>query len=299
MKIFIRFTFLVVLFSCQKEISISPKTNYQEELYLEGMLYPGKPPRIYLSRALPFFESEVTPQDVFARGATVVISNQGIQYTLSPDSVFDSFRCRWTPFYGGSNPVQYGETYDLFVTYNGKTVVASTTIDQPKVEIASLEYTAEFFDVYGGHDGVIVSLQDVPGSANYYRFQMNRMIDNTRNHAHILDVVFSDCTNGNLFHVVDLGRTIFNDKNIDGQLLTMPVEVSFECLEGDTAYVFMQSLDQRSALFYESVDRQLESIFNPFVEPVFLNSQLDGAIGVFGSAVLSDSVLFIYPQDFP
>jgi hypothetical protein len=61
----------------------------------------------------------------------------------------------------------------------------------------------------------------------------------------------------------------------------------------------MQSLDKRTAQFYKSVDSQLESIFNPFVEPVFIDSRIDGAIGVFGSAVLSDSVLFIYPQDNP
>ena len=143
-------------------------------------------------------------------------------------------------------------------------------------------------------------LTDAPGEGNFYRFQMNRMIDNTRLHAHVLDVITSTCTDqGELFQVIDYGRTIFSDENIDGRPMELLVEVSFEYLEGDTTWIFIQSLDEKAAKFYQNLDDQLLSIVNPFVEPVFLKSQVTGTIGVFGSAVLSDSVLFVYPQDFP
>ncbi|MEO5675815.1 MAG: hypothetical protein ABIQ74_14330 [Chitinophagales bacterium] len=79
----------------------------------------------------------------------------------------------------------------------------------------------------------------------------------------------------------------------------MLVEVSFEYNEGDTGYVFVQSMDKTSAEFFDNLDQQLQSIHNPFVEPVFLKSRIEGCFGIFGSAVLSDSVLFIYPQDNP
>ena len=299
MKCLANILLLLLVVSCQKDIEITPVSTYQEELFIEGILYPGKVPRIYLGRALPFFRPEVTPQEVFARGALVTITNRGVATTLMADSVFDAFRCRWAPFYQGGAVAQQGEQYDLTVDYKGKTYKASTKIDQAKVDILSVEYTEEFFDVYGGHDGVSIQLQDVAGAVNHYRFQMNRMIDNERLHAHTLGDVRSDCTNGQMYPITDLGRTVFSDKNIDGQLMTMPVEVSFEYKKGDTTWVFMQSLDARAAKFYESVDRQLESIFNPFVEPVFIESQIEGAVGVFGSAVLSDPVLFIYPQDNP
>lgn len=299
MKIATCIGFVLLLISCQKDIDIKPKSSYQEQLFIEGILYPGVVPRIYLSRALPYFRPEVTPQEVFARNAAVTITSNGNAYTLAPDSAFDYFRCRWIPFYEGTEVAQQGESYNLSVIYNGKSYSATTTINQPKVNITSVTYTEEFFDVYGGHDGVIITLQDVADTENYYRFQMNREIDNERFHAHVLGDVRSDCTNGEMFPVVDLGRTIFSDERIDGQLLTMPIEVSFEYREGDSTWVFMQSLDVRSAKFYESIDRQLESIFNPFVEPVFIDSQIEGAVGVFGSAVLSDSVLFVYPQDNP
>jgi len=289
----------VLLSSCQKDIEIRPTSKYEEQLFIEGVLYPGTAPRIYVSRALPYFNPEVTPQEVFARNASVTITNNGATYILLADSVFDYFRCRWIPFYEGNEPSAWGETYALSVVYRGESYDAVTTINQPKVNIQSVEYTEEFFDVYGGHDGVTVKLQDVAGSVNYYRFQMNREIDDERVHAHVLGDVVSDCSNGEFYPVRDLGRTIFSDKNIDGQLLTMPIEVSFEYREGDSTWIFMQSLDEKTARFYNSVDHQLESIFNPFVEPVFIDSQIDRAVGVFGSAVMSDSVLFIYPRDNP
>jgi hypothetical protein len=79
----------------------------------------------------------------------------------------------------------------------------------------------------------------------------------------------------------------------------MNIEVSFEYEEGDSAFIYLQSLDDQSAAFYDDLDKQLQSILNPFVEPVFLHSTIEGVLGVFGSAVRSDPVAFVYPQVNP
>ena len=79
----------------------------------------------------------------------------------------------------------------------------------------------------------------------------------------------------------------------------MMVEVSYEYSKGDTGWVYVQSLDKNSAEFYKELDNQLQAIQNPFVEPVFVNTKIEGALGVFGSSVLSDSVMLVYPQDHP
>ena len=263
-------------------------------------MYPDETPKIYLSSSLPFFHEKVSPQDIFAKNAIVELSGPGFTETLQADSTFDKFRCRWNPFYGGTHLIEYGKTYQLKVGYEGKTYVASTTIDQPRVNIASVRYTPDFYDVYGGHDGVILKVDDPAGIANHYRFQMDRIIDNTRKHAHVLDILINNCTaDDELFAVTDLGRTIFSDGPSDGQSLQMNIEVSFEYEEGDSALIYLQSLDSRSAAFYDDLDKQLQSILNPFVEPVFLHSTIEGVLGVFGSAVKSDPVTFVYPQDNP
>lgn len=296
--IIILLLFLIAL-SCQKDVVIKSTSAYEGQLFIEGILYPGEMPKIYLSNSLPFFNKEVTPQETFARGASVQIRNGGEIEILEADSTFDKFRCRWVPFYQGMIPTVYGETYELSVSYQGETYTATTTINQPKITIDEVEYIEDFYDVYGGHDGVIIRFKDAPGPGNFYRFQMNRMLDTSRHHAHILDVLQNDCTQGEKFLTIDVGRTVFSDQNIDGQPMELYLEVSFEYLEGDTAYVFMQSLDKKSAAFYSSLDAQLQSILNPFVEPVFLKSGIEGTMGVFGSVVRSDSILFIYPQDNP
>ncbi len=298
-KKLISFIFLALLISCQKDISVNPDTNYQGQLFIEGILYPGEIPRIFLSRALPFFNGEVTPSQLFARSAKASILHSGTESELVPDSLFDSFRCRWVPYFTGGSPVVLGESYQLKVQFEGKSYLAETTVSQPEINIDSVLYTPEFFDVYGGHDGVIVYFKDAPGRGDFYRFRMNRRIDNTRLHAHELDPVRSTCTNGEQFWVSDFGRTIFSDDKVDGRTMELYIEVSFEYLEGDTAWITMHNLDAASARFYQELDEQLQAIINPFVEPVFIDSHIGDAIGVFGSAVPSDSVLFIYPQDNP
>jgi hypothetical protein len=292
-------TVLFAAFSCRKDIVLEPKSSYPGEVFIESILYPGEEPKVFLSKSAPFFNKEVTPQELFARGADVRIARGAEVDQLLPDSTFDKFRCRWTPFYKGSIPVVYGQTYELTVRYEGEVYTAATTIDQPKVEIDELEYTPLFYDVYGGHDGLIVRMKDAPGPGNFYRFQMDRWIDTSRYHAHVFDGLVNDCTQGEKFLVSDLGRTIFTDENIDGQAMDLFVEVSFEYREGDEAEVYILSLDEKSAAFFQDLDNQLQSILNPFVEPLFIKSAMEGALGVFGSAVRSDPVHFVYPQDNP
>jgi Domain of unknown function (DUF4249) len=289
------------LTACKKDISVKFPPGHLSQIFIEGMLYPGKTPQIFISKSNPFFSSKVTPQQVFARGAVVKITSGATTDVLVPDSTYNKFRCRWELYYRGDIAAEYGKTYILEVTYEGKTFTASTTITQRKVRIESIVYTPEFFDVYGGHDGVIVSITDNPGTQDYYRFQMTRMIDTSVHHAHVLDRFINTCVSGpnELFPVKDIGRIIFNDENADGQKIVMSVEVTYEYSKDDEGWVIIQSLDKNSAEFYKDLDEQLQAIQNPFVEPVFLNTKIPGSIGVFGSAVLSDSVLFVYPRDHP
>ena len=289
------------LVACKKDITIHFPPDYLGQVFIEGMLYPGKNPQIFISKSHSFFSSRVSPQQVFARGVVAKITSGTIVDVLVPDSSYNKFRCRWEPYYRGNIPAQYGKTYTLEVSFEGETYTATTTINEDTVNIDSIQYTPEFFDVYGGHDGVIITITDHPGTQDYYRFQMNRMIDTSVHHAHVLDKFVNTCVSGpeEKFPVKDIGRIVFSDEYADGQKIVMSIEVAYEYSRGDSSWVFIQSLDKNSAEFYKDLDDQLQAIYNPYVEPVFINTKIPGAIGVFGSAVLSDSVLFIYPSDHP
>jgi hypothetical protein len=288
---------LLVVFciqACQKDIKLKPLA-YDSQLSIECVLFPGKVPQLFLSTSVPFFSTIVSPSQLFAKGAIVTITGTATD-NLVADSVFDNFRCRWVPFYKGAIPAVIGETYHLSVTYDGKTYTASTTINEPQVSISSTDFVHSFHDVYGDHEGVIINFNDIAGSENYYRFQMNRMIDSSVYGASNLGLIHSNCTNGAFFHIAEFGRSIYSDKNIDGQSMQFVVEPAFKHQANDTAYVFVQSLDKNLAEFYDNIDKQKLAQLNPFVEPVFLKTKIEGCIGVFGSAVVSDSVLFIYPE---
>lgn len=284
---------IISINACEKEIKLKPLA-YDNQLSIECILYPGKAPQLFLSTSVPFFSTIVSPSQLFARGAVVTITGSGID-NLVEDSVFDNFRCRWVPYYKGSIPSVIGQTYTLTVNYAGKSYTATTTINQPQVAIASTSYISAFHDVYGEHEGVIVDFNDISGSENYYRFQMNRMIDSSVFGASNLGLIHSTCTTSK-FHISEFGRSIYFDKGIDGQAMQFVIEPAFKHVQDDTAFVFVQSMDKNSAEFYDNIDKQKLSQFNPFVEPVFLKTKIEGCIGVFGSAVVSDSVLFIYPE---
>ncbi len=288
-----------LLLSCEKNIAFEGTPEHNSQLFIECILHPGENPKVQLSNSVSFFNEKVTPQETFVHNAEVEISDGVRTFTLLPDSTFDKFRCRWQPFYTTDQKIVYGNTYELIVRHQGQTYTASTTINQSKVNLREVEHTAvEFFDVYGGHDGVILRFNDVVGEGNFYRFQMDRLMNKTRIHASVLDVIKSTCIDSTeLFMTTDLGRTIFDDINNDGGDMELYIEVSFEYRKGDATTVYLQSLDAKSAAFFDDLDNQLQSILNPFIEPTFLHSTIEGTLGVFGSAVRSDPVLFIYPVD--
>lgn len=292
--LFLVISAIAIIQACQKDIKLKP-LQYDSQLSIECVLYPGKAPQLFLSKSVPFFSTSVSPSQLFARGAVVTISGSSID-NLVEDSIFDNFRCRWVPYYKGSVPAQIGQTYNLSVTYNGKTYTASTTINQPQVNITGTSFVHSFHDIYGDHEGVVINFNDISGSENFYRFQMNRTIDSSVYGASNLGLIHSTCTNGAFFHISEFGRSIYFDKGLDGQGMQFVIEPAFKHKQDDTAYVFVQSLDKNSAEFYDNIDKQKLAQLNPFVEPVFLKTKIEGCIGVFGSAVVSDSVLFVYPE---
>jgi Domain of unknown function (DUF4249) len=286
--------------ACEKDINLDFTAVHQETLFIEGMLQPGEIPKIYISRSNPYFGPKVSPQEVFVRGAVAKISEGSSVDSLVQDSLFNTARCRWEPFYRGHKAAEYGKTYRFELIFEGKTYTATTIINQQTPKIDTILYTPDFSDIYGRHDGVTIELTDHPGTQDFYRFQFDRLIDTSRHHANVLDVFVNTCVaKDEQFLVKDIGRIVFSDEVADGNKLIMPIEVSYEYRKDDFGWIFIQSLDKQSAEFYKDLDDQLQAIRNPFVEPVFVRTQIPGALGVFGSMVLSDSVKFVFPQDHP
>lgn len=284
------------LTGCVKTIPVDPGP-YEEKIVIESLLQPGDVPTVYLNSSVPFFDDRSTPSGLFIRGASVVIASDTGADILEPDSVYNRFWCRWEPFYKGSVPIAADTDYRLEIRVDDRMYSAETTTDVEPVEITSTDYVATFTDIYGGHEGVIVDFDDIRGERNWYRFRMDRPLDSR--HETVDDFEYSStCLTGDETAVVrEFGRFVYSDDDVDGAPVRFVVEPAYTHYKGDTGTIYIQSLDAAAAEFYDTLDRQREANINPFIEPVFLQSQIEGAIGVFGSVNLSAPVDYVFPED--
>lgn len=289
---------LAALFqSCEKNIIIDPPA-YESRPVIECLLMPGTMPKVYLSRSVPFFNSEATPTALFLRGAEVVISGGGEQETLIVDSIYNQYYCRWQPHYGGQIVTKPNVTYQLTIKIGDKTYTANTTTDVLPVEMDDVSYTNSFRDAYGEHQGVIIDFTDPAGKENFYRFHMTREVDSS---AYTIDTYEYHplCLGEGTTVIEDIGWFVYSDKNADGQINRMIMEPSHTYQENDVVIVRLQTLDKNAAVWYDHLDKLKQASLNPFIEPVILKEfQFKGALGVFGSVNLSEEPIeLVFPED--
>ena len=285
---------LIFFVGCEKTIIVAPP-QYDSKISIQCLLTPDSLPKLYLDKSVPFFDYKVLPKDLFLPYASVKITAEnGETDTLKADSVYNSFYCRYDYFYKGIFKTKINTTYNLEVIVNGQTFKATTSTALPQVKIESVTYVQIFSDVYGEHEGVVTTIQDVAGQSNFYRYQMTRMIDSSVVGTNVK--LKSDCLGRDSISYTEIGRTAFDDTGLDGGLIKMVIEPAFSHKVGIRGTVRVQTLDANTAAFYNNVDNQKVATYNPFVEPVFLKTQIDGCIGIFGAYVLSEPVAFIYPE---
>jgi Domain of unknown function (DUF4249) len=280
--------------SCQKTVTIKAQP-YDNQLSIECLLVAGEPPVLYLNKSVAFFSSKISSADLFINDATVKIISTKETDLLKPSSTRNEFLCQDEYFYKGSKFIEFGQTYKMEVNYQGKTYTAETTVNQKKPVLSAVSFTPKFNDLYGEHEGVIFDFTDLAGQENFYRYQMVRMVDSTVRTASNKKYQ-SQCNGANLFKVIEVGRSVYPDKNIDGLPLKFTIEPSYTHKKGSKAKVYIQTIDTKSAAFFDVLDRQKLSSYNPFVEPVFLKTQISGCIGVFGSMAISEPLDFEYPE---
>lgn len=283
-----------LLSSCEKTITV-PVQPYTPMLSIACMLVPGEVPTLYLSRSTAYFSAQTTPQDLFVADASVVIRSGDQTDVLHPTMARDSFLCQPAYFYQGSLPTRQGQPYTLDVTYGGQTYHAQTTVSQAQPTIDHVSYVSVFKDIYGEHEGVVVDFTDQPGQANAYRYEMRRQIDSSARKTE--SAYRSECNGANRFGVTEIGRAVYFDTGSgDGRPVTITVEPTYTHRKGSTGLVYLQAMDPASARFFDQLDFQKLATSNPFIEPVFLKTNIPGCMGVFGHYVRSQPVPFVFPE---
>ena len=294
--LFIISTVLIVS-ACQKEIVI-PQGNYQSKLSIQGFVEPDSFPKVYVHHTLPFLGTTVNNADIVVRDAVVKINKGNQSQILSLDSMFNPIKCDFEYFYTGNEVIEWNQPYHLEITWQGSIYEADATTNLEKVVIDSIAYTQAFNDVYGEHEGVITYFKDPVGPGNYFRFQEYRQVDSSLAHASIKLSLQNDCILGDTIFILELGRSVYNDENNDGNQIKIVVEPAYTHREGIESVIKIQSIDANIYKFYDQLDQQKLAQFNPFVEPVFLRDGQfgDKAFGFFGALTRSEGVSFTYPE---
>jgi hypothetical protein len=58
---FLLIPLVCLLIQCKKDITIDFPPQHNSQVFIEGMLYPGEKPQIFISTSNPFFSEDVTP----------------------------------------------------------------------------------------------------------------------------------------------------------------------------------------------------------------------------------------------
>ena len=293
-NIFLPGLFIIMIFSgCEKNISI-PQPAYNTTVSIECGLQVGDTPVLYIYKTIPYFSSSTSLGELFARGAIITIRSSLANDSLTLDSTFNYLRCEYEFFYKGKMTVEAGQSYRLKIIYKGFTYTASTTTNLQPVKIDSIGYTDAFKDIYGEHEGVMPYFHDIPNQLNYYRYEMKRTVDTSMTFN--ASKIISHCIGKDSVAVLEEGRSVYNDLNVDGGQIRLVIEPAFSHKAGSVGWISIQTIDQYTYRFFDQLDRQKLTQMNPFVEPVFLSDGQFGskAVGYFGTVAKSEPVKFVF-----
>lgn len=295
----IAFSISFCLYSCQKIITIKPP-DYFGKVSIQSMLEPDSVPVVYFNRTVPYFGKDVTFGALTIRNAVVEITSASGIDILQFDSTYNKLYCQYDYYYKGNIPVQLNKDYTLSIINGADTYTATTNTNLSKASIDSTAFIPEFFDLYGGHEGVVVFFKDLPSQVNYYRFEMVRYVDTSTQLAgpKLPASACLDRTRKDSALVDEIGRSVYTDLGQPGQEIKIVIEPAYTHISGTKGIIYIQSIDKNAYDFFDQLDKQKLAQYNPFVEPVFLRDGQFGsrAIGYFSSMVKSDPVVYIFPE---
>jgi Domain of unknown function (DUF4249) len=291
---------LACVVSCQKEV-VLPQLPYDSRVIIQGIVEPDSLPIVYFNRTVPYLSGTTNPADLVIRNAKVTVSSLDGSDQLILDSAYQHMDCKYLFFYKGNVVIKKNTTYTLVIVDGPKTYSAYTSTTLLPVTIDRLSYTPAFKDIYGEHEGVITYFTDHPYEDNYYRFEMARKIDLSTRYVtgNGRDEIVPCLEEGDTVMFTENGRSVYNDKNLQGQQIKLIIEPALTHMVKVTISVRIQTIDKVTYEFYDQLDGQKLAQYNPFVEPVFIREGQFGkaALGFFGSMVRSDTVMMVMPID--
>lgn len=323
------FILLIINILCQSCIrNIDLDLNFEPKLVVYGIISPNSNPEIFLYESVPLEIQNQSNNVKFVQTAKVFISDGEktselfgkAYYTknffnglYNPEKDYDS---SLVYSYKGEFNFLPGKTYILEITYNGKTIKASTTIPN-KVQLNSSTLQREEKIGENGQpyfeDKIILNFDDPKSIANYYKYSISY------NQTVIVDKQIGiDTITGLPINIKDtnilqfryLDRKYVPDKvlegedtyDFDGQNHEFEFLISNRInLFNNPDYIFYvkTSLRNYNKSIYDykkTSDSQSDEVglSDPFTEPILIKSNVEGGLGIFSSFCDSDPIIVVY-----
>jgi hypothetical protein len=264
--------------SCQSEIEVDLPA-YKSKLVVEGYIENGKPPRVMLTRSVPFFQHldmDYIMDNVLIMDAVVMVfAEDGEAERLT------FMTCDDSPYkyaYVGRLPGRENMRYDLVIEWNGKTYTSSTSILHT-FDLDSIGFYNESNLMGDIRKTIRVLLSDNPEEMNFYQFfvKVHCKTIHDRVWVSTLPVAFDDATFNGLTFNYEVLRA--NPSAFFMPLMTEEEQKEYFRVSyrpGDTVYVKYGLIDYDSYQFWNTGGNNASLGQNPFTNPTPTISNIHG-----------------------
>ncbi len=265
--------------SCQQEVNINLETT-PAKVVVQGSIENGQPPFVILSSTFGFFANIdlSTFENVFIHNAVVTVSDGSRTCRLKEYSVDSGSSAKFYIYSVDTSDLsnviigELGKTYNLSITYDGKTYTSQTQIPfvkgldtlwfgQPAFQGPNTPNNA--VELYGTYTD-----PDTAGNFVKYYTKRNQEI------FYAGQLFSDDLVNGNKIKGVNLfaGYNLADDKKSDSLVYFYP---------GDSLVLKWCEIDKPVFNFWNTYQFSVQSTGNPFSSPINVKSNIsNGAVGV-------------------
>ena len=277
--------FFSLLFqACQSEIEVK-LPDYEPKVVVEGYIENGKPPRVMLTRSVPYFQYmdyDYPVENVLVMDASVIVyaedgEGQRLNFVECEDSPY-----RYA--YVGRFPGRENMRYDLEIEWQGKKYTASTRVLHT-FDLDSIGFYNESNLMGNTRKTIRVLLSDDPLEANFYQFFVKIHCKTIRDRVWVtcMPVAFDDATFNGLTFNYEVLRA--NPSAFFMPLMTEEEQKEYFRVSyrpGDTVYVKYGLIDYDSYQFWNTGGNNASLGQNPFTnpEPTISNIKGENVTGV-------------------
>lgn len=271
----------ILITSCEKDVEIE-LPEPEAKLVVEGWIEQDQYPIVAITRNSSYFDpvDSTTLANLFILNATVIISDgsQSEELQLDYSNLLNGiwpFIC----YKGNTIKGEVGKTYFLTIYAEGDTITGQTTIPEP-VLLDSIWWMADTVNkpLNDSLGYIWATYTDAPEIHEYFRlFSYRKGRDNT--FVPLFGSVYDDIFFGGKSFTFSMYRGI---PTMSDEEAIMEDDELFYFKKGDTVQVKLTSIDQKHYEFWRTIEQENYAGGNPFIFPVLIRHNVEGALGVFG-----------------